>query len=309
MNLVFVFKSSRTNKRKMQKVLSVTRSSGLFEKVSVSESLYPKNSIAIAQKVAHENDYIIAVGGDGTLNEVVNGVMLYHEEYPSQNLPTIGVLPLGTANDFVKSINHKRGIDELLALIKSKQYQQIDIGKLQCFDEDRVSKITHYFINIADVGFGAHVVHKTNSSNSLLGANFKYTKAILSTFLSYKPKQLTMRFDDKPEETNNVLSLIFANGKYFASGLGIAPHAQLSDGKLAITQVGNVSMFDFLLHIGTLKKGEKITHKEAKYFKATRIKVSSDDEDSAVEADGEFIGYLPLKVNVLPLAINFLMKT
>ena len=307
MNLVFIFKSSRTNKRKMQKVLSVTRSSGLFGKVSASESLYAKNSIEIAQKIAHENDYIIAVGGDGTLNEVVNGVMLYHEEYPSQKLPTIGVLPLGTANDFVKSINHKRGIDELLTLIKNKQHQQIDIGKLQCFDEDRISKITRYFINIADVGFGAHVVHKTNSSNSLFGANFKYTKAILSTFLSYKPRQLTIQFDDQPKQISNTLSLIFANGKYFASGLCIAPHAQLSDGNLAITQVGNVSMFDFLFYLGALKKGKKISHAEAKYFKAKRIKISSDDKEGAIEADGEFIGYLPLEVDVIPNKVNFLM--
>ena len=310
MNLVFIFKGSRTNKRKMQKVLSITKSSGLFEKVSTCESLYAKNSIEIAQKVAPDNDYIIAVGGDGTLNEVVNGIMQYcheHQKKPSKNLPTLGVLPLGTANDFVKSIDQKGGINELLALIKSQQHQKVDIGKLQCFSEDRVSKITRYFINIADVGFGAHVVHKTNSGNSIFGANFTYTKAILSTFLTYKPKQLTVKFDDQPEQTSNTLSLIFANGKYFASGLGIAPHAKLSDGKLAITQVGDVSMFDFLFYLGALKKGKKISHPEAKYFKAARIEVSSDDKDGAVEADGEFIGYLPLEVDAIPAKISFLM--
>ena len=307
MNLVFIFKGSRSNKRKIQKVLSITKSSGLFEKVTACESLYAKNSIEVAQKVASDNDFIISVGGDGTLNEVVNGIMQYHHENPSKNLPTLGVLALGTANDFVKSIDQKAGIDELLALIKNQQHRKIDIGKLQCFEEDRVSKITRYFINIADVGFGAHVVHKTNSGTSLFGANFTYTKAILSTFLSYKPKQLTIKFDDKAQQTHNALSLVFANGKYFASGLGVAPHAELSDGELAITQIGDVSMFDFLFYLGALKKGKKISHPEAKYFKATHVEVSSDDKEGAVEADGEFIGYLPLEVDIIPEKIHFLM--
>ncbi len=131
--------------------------------------------------------------------------MLYRKEHPSRNLPIIGVLPLGTANDFVKSLNHKGGINKLLTLIKNELHQQIDLGKLECFDEDRITKITHYFINIADVGFGAHVVHKTNRGNSFFGANVTYTKAILSTFLSYKPKQLTVIFDDQPAYTKNIL--------------------------------------------------------------------------------------------------------
>lgn len=307
MNIAFIFKSSRTNKRKIQKVLSITKSSGLFEIVNACESLYAKNSIEIAQKITANNDYIIAVGGDGTLHEVINGIMLYHQENPSKNLPVVGVLPLGTANDFVKSTELKSGIDELLQLIKNQQYQRIDLGKLQCFGEDRATKITRYFINIADVGFGAHVVHKTNKGVSLFGANVTYTKAILSTFLSYKPKLITACIDGQTEQTSNTLSLIFAKGKYFASGLGIAPHAKLSDGELAITHIANVSMFDFLFYLRALKKCKKITHPEAKYFKAKRLEVSSEDKNAAVEADGEFIGYLPLKVEVIPEKINFLM--
>ena len=307
MNLVFIFKGTHSNKKKIKKVLATANASGIFNKVSACESLYAGNSIEIAQQVAANNNYIIAVGGDGTLNEVLNGILKYQQENPSKEQPILGVLPLGTANDFVKSLNFTRGIDALLTQIKNQQCQKIDIGKLQCFDEDRISRITRHFINIADVGFGAHVVHKTNRGSSFLGANYKYTKAILSTFLTYKPKRITLRVDDQPEQKTNMLSLVFAKGKYFASGLCIAPHAQLSDGKLALTQIENISMFDFLFHLSALKKGKKIIHPEAKYFKATQLEVSSEDKDAGVEADGEFIGYLPLKVDVIPEKINFLM--
>lgn len=307
MNLVFIYKSTPSNKRKIKTVLSTAKSSGIFNKVSAYESQYAGNSIEIAEKASAEYDYIIAVGGDGTLNEVANGILQYHQENLSKNLPILGVLPLGTANDFVKSINLKSGIDELISLIQNKQHRKIDIGKLQCFKEDRTTLLTRYFINIADVGFGAHVVHKTNNGNSLLGANFTYTKAILGTFLTYKPKQIIVKIDDLPKQTSNTLSLIFAKGKYFASGLGVAPHANLSDGELAITHIGNVSMFDFLFYLSRLKKCKKITHHEAKYFKAKHLEVSSEDKNAAVEADGEFIGYLPLKVDVISEKILFLM--
>ena len=106
--------------------------------------------------------------------------------------------------------------------------------------------------------------------------------------------------------TGKTLAIAVAKGKYFGSGLCIAPHALLSDGEFGVTHVGNVSMFDFLMHLGSLKKGKKINHPEAQYFKAKNIKVTSDDKTSAVEADGEFIGYLPLKINILPQQISFL---
>ncbi len=307
MNLVFIYKGTPSNKRKIEQVLSTAKSSGIFSKVSAYESKYAGNSIEIAQKKSAEYDYIIAVGGDGTLNEVMNGVMQYRHKQPSEKLPILGILPLGTANDFVKSTSLKSGVDELLYLIKNKQHRKIDIGKLQCFQEDRTTQLTRYFINIADVGFGAHVVHKTNKGSSIFGANATYIRAILGTFLSYKPKQITVQIDDQPKQTSNTLSLIFAKGKYFASGLGVTPHADLCDGELAITHIGNVSMFDFLFYLGRLKKCKKITHPEAKYFKAKHIEVSSDDKDGAVEADGEFIGYLPLKVDVISKKISFLM--
>jgi YegS/Rv2252/BmrU family lipid kinase len=310
MNLVFIYKGTPSNKRKIEQVLSTAKSSGVFNKVSAYESQYAGNSIEIAQKISAEYDYIIAVGGDGTLNEVINGVMQYHhkqQESSAEKLPILGILPLGTANDFVKSTSLKSGINELISLIKNKQHRKIDIGKLQCFKEDRTTLLTRYFINIADVGFGAHVVHKTNKGSSIFGANATYTKAILGTFLSYKPKQITVQIDDQPKQTSNTLSLIFANGKYFASGLGVAPHANLSDGELAITHIGNVSMFDFLFYLGRLKKCKKLTQPEAKYFKAKHLEVSSEDKNAAVEADGEFIGYLPLKVDVIPQKIAFLI--
>ncbi len=307
MNLVFIYKGTPSNKRKIEQVLHTAKSSGIFNKVSTYESQYAGNSIEIAQKVSAEYDYIIAVGGDGTLNEVMNGLMQYQHQQSDKELPKLGILPLGTANDFVKSTPLKSGINELISLIKNKQHRKIDIGKLQCFEKDRTTQLTRYFINIADVGFGAHVVHKTNKCSSIFGANATYIKAILGTFLSYKPKQITVQIDDQPKQTSNTLSLIFAKGKYFASGLGVAPHADLSDGKLAITHIGNVSMFDFLLYLGRLKKCKKITHPEAKYFKAKHLEVSSVDKNAAVEADGEFIGYLPLKVDVISKKISFLM--
>ena len=306
MKVTFIINATSFSKHKQKKLIKAAELSGQFSKITLCVSNFAKHSIDLAKEACADSNYIISVGGDGTLNEVINGVLQAKTENQNRELPIVGVISEGTANDFIKSLSFTGEIDDLLSLIKNQQHKKVDIGKLECVDEEGSTKIIRYFINIADIGFGANVVQKMNEKRSIFGSNFTYIQAILNTFLRYKPKTLSCQVDDDLVITGKTLAIAVANGKYFGSGLCIAPHALLSDGEFGVTHIGNVSMFDFLKHLNALKKGKKIKHAEAQYFKARHIEVTSEDKKSAVEADGEFIGYSPLKIDILPQQISFL---
>ena len=306
MKLAFII-NEKTCKTAFQQALSAKADAlGLFSTITILKSTYQGETISLSKEFGLQYDYLISVGGDGTLNEVVNGLLQAHQNQPQIVLPIIGIITQGTANDFIKSLNSDGQVDTLFHLIKQQHYQQIDVGKLTCHLNKKPT--VKYFINIADIGFGADVVQRMQHKRSLFGANFTYLKAILRTFLQYKPTQLTLTLDNKDIIKRNTLAIAIANGRFFGSGLCIAPHANLSDGKFAITHIGNISMFDFLFHLKSLKKGRKISHPEAQYLSAKTITVSANNPHCAIEADGEFMGYLPVQITVLPQTITLLSR-
>ena len=130
-------------------------------------------------------DFIIAVGGDGTLNEVVNGVMQARKENPDSN-PSIGILPYGSGNDFVKTINTTNDIKKLASLINQGSTTPVDLGKIS-FEKDGISN-ARYFINIADLGIGPEVVLKTNNSKqwNLHLVAIKYLKDLTNITIEHK---------------------------------------------------------------------------------------------------------------------------
>jgi diacylglycerol kinase (ATP) len=239
--------------------------------------------------------HLIAVGGDGTLNEVVNGIMKnYKEEI------ILGVLPYGTANDFVKSIDLPLNLVDLFEAISKENYRKIDLGLIDCSEGKR------YFINIADIGIGAEVVKRVNKSKKLLGSYFTFFKAIIETFLVYKNKGITCKTADW-EYTGKINSLVIANGKYFGSGLCIAPDAKLDNGQFSIVISGDITLKDYLKNVSKIKKGNLVNHPFVEYKSATNLELTAP-QPCGIEADGEFVGYSPATIQVIPKKLNLLIS-
>ncbi len=139
MNIVFIVKGTRRSKRKTTKAIASIKNSGLFQEVHIWHTEYAGHAISLASKACGQFNYLIAVGGDGTLNEVVNGclqVKVHNEEgKPQKLIPIIGVLPQGTANDFIKTVSITGKADELLKLIKSESHSKVDIGQISYCNE------------------------------------------------------------------------------------------------------------------------------------------------------------------------------
>lgn len=249
-------------------------------------------------------DYLIAVGGDGTIHEVVNGIMRVPKN--EREKVVIGLLPIGSGNDFARTLKLSRKISYLYQLIKNNKVIDLDIGRIECKTLDGNDTVV-FFNNIAGVGLDAEVAKRVNEGNKTYGPNAAYYYATIKSFLNYKKKKIKITSSGFNYE-GNVLLLSFANAKYFGSGLGIAPHAKINDGKMALTLAGDVSLFDYLKNVGTIRKCIPVKHKQIVYDEAESCAVEAIGEPCFIEADGELIGKLPLKVSMLHNEIKFLSE-
>ena len=258
-----------------------------------------KHAIELARQATEVGcDFLIAVGGDGTLHEVINGLM--QSDIPPGRSPAVGLLPYGSANDFARTAGVSRSIEELIDLIQTNSTQKIDLGKIELVQSGE----TRYFINIAGVGLGPEVVRNMEQSTGILGPGFHYFQNIIKGFLSYKKKQLSCS-NTSWEWKGRLLQMAIANGRYFGRAICIAPEAKLNDGRFQISIFGDLSIWDYLKNLSKLKKGVKINHPQVSYSQAKQVLLESE-EPCGLEADGEYVGVTPAKIIVLPEVISFL---
>jgi YegS/Rv2252/BmrU family lipid kinase len=271
------------------------------------ETVQPRHAEELTGKALSEGcNFLIAVGGDGTLNEMVNGYL--KTRLTSGVNASIGVLPFGTGNDFARGTGITRDINQLSEMIRLNQPRMLDAGRME-FQHPDGSKTIRYFDNIADLGIGGDVVGRVNGVHlikTVLGGKFNFFVAILVTFLSYKHKRVKVSWDGNEWE-GQVLSLVVANGRYFGSGLGIAPEAKPDDGKFELVIFANLSIIDYLLNYSRLRKAEKIIHPEVFYHRTSKVFVESGGGTVIVEADGEIEGAAPIVYTCLPGSLRFLV--
>jgi diacylglycerol kinase (ATP) len=245
-------------------------------------------------------DLIIAAGGDGTLNQVLNGMMRANSKYA---LPVLGLLPLGSGNDFARTIGLSANTESLAVIFENYAPQKVDIGKVTL--QKNSKEVVHYFINIVDAGMGPAVVKRINEGDQLLGASFAYFSSIIINFFTYKSIDISIKTDTW-NWNGKIRTFAIANGKYFGNGLCVAPDAKPNDGMFNTFLCGDVSVLDFIRYSGTLKRGEIIDHPEVAYQRARSVEISSS-KIGLLEADGELIGELPARIEIIPNAISFLM--
>ncbi len=260
--------------------------------IAILETKYQGHATELCLESGPELDLIILVGGDGTLNECVTGLMKLNQ--PER--PSLLVFALGSGNDFVKSHKSPKSVEELYKAILDSKSRMVDVGEIQ------YKNSTDYFINIADAGMGAEVVKKVNVSPSWMGTRMKFSTAILRTFSSYKNVMISCNWENG-EWKGLARAIILANGKYFANGLCIGPDAEIDDGLFDLIILGDLSLADYIKYLPKIKRGEHIEHPEVHYHKVSSISINGN---SSMEMDGELGKELPAKIEVVPKAIRFL---
>jgi diacylglycerol kinase (ATP) len=310
------FVINRTIKSYGKIVSNIERTFKAFE-VKIFNSEYAGH-LPVLTETAVNRGYkiIIAVGGDGTLNECVNGVAQAFKKGLSDSPESfdwegfasisIGLLPTGTGNDFSKSTGVSAKTEQLLALIQREQTQKLDIGWVS-FMSKKEEPTYRFFCNITDVGMGGVVVQAMQNKLPLFTNNMMYSWSIMKTFVTYEKSGIRC-FNDDFRWEGKVMNLVVANGKYFGSGLGVAPEASLVDGQFEIVILGDISLMDYLRYLGDVKACKKLDHPEVHYHRFDKISIeAADGQPLAIDMDGDFVGFAPMTLVNLQQRLNFFM--
>lgn len=273
--------------------------------VEVHETVSRNDARFLASKFTDKRvDAILSAGGDGTLHHVVNGILKGREN--ERSLPAIGVIPIGSGNDFFRSTGMKQNADHLQKVLAKFAPRPVDVGHVTfSVHPEGGENSSAYFINVADMGMGPEVVGKVLASGRLFGSEVAYYKSIINTFMTYKPMVVKAVASDWSWE-GKVRTLAVANGKYYGHGLCIAPEAVIDDRMFSVFICGNVSVFDFIMQTGTLKKGKNILMDEVLYKTTTSIECSSESP-CPIEGDGEVLGWLPARIRLIERKLDFLI--
>lgn len=263
----------------------------------------PMHASELAREGIHKGyQKIIAVGGDGTINEVVNG-FFENGTLVSENV-ALGVLEMGTGGDLVRTLRMPERWQEALQLLKEANPSPVDVGVAE-FVSVLGDQTRRYFINIMDFGIGGAVVERVNRTTKMFGGRISFLWAILITLLRYSNKTIRYRLDDAPEQTGVFNNFIIANGRYFGGGLNPAPQALLDDGQFDVVFFGDVGRLEAVRNLSRLRKGTHLENPKVSVTRARTVEATSD-EAVYIDMDGEFVGQLPARVHILPAALSVL---
>ena len=235
------------------------------------------------------------VGGDGTLNEAVNGLV---EDDRLLHDTRLTLLPMGSGSDFARSLDLPQAATAMPVLLASEAFRAVDVGRARFLRPDGTEGV-RYFLNILEAGAGGEVMKRVNRSRKLLGARLAYLGAILRTLATYQNPRVRVELDGRLLVEGRLNSVIAANGRHYGRGLLPAPEAEPDDGLLDVVLFGDVGFREALTSMRRLRKGTHLTHPKVSAHRGASLTASSEEE-VPIEMDGEVVGRLPMDVRLLP---------
>jgi diacylglycerol kinase (ATP) len=240
-------------------------------------------------------DLIVAAGGDGTLNEVVNGI--------GENLgdARVGLLPLGTGNDFARTIGIPNDLEEAIDLIVTGETRAVDLVRVTS-DEVR------YFVNVSAGGFSGLVDEKLTSEMKKTWGPLAYLRGAAAALSELRAYRTTLAFDNSESLTLDLYNVVVANGRYVAGGTLIAPEASIDDGLLDIVLIPQRSAPELALLAAKVAMGTHLTSDAIVFRRAANVTVNSKP-GMWFNVDGELVGNEPARFEILPRALRFIAPT
>ena len=256
---------------------------------------------------------VIAVGGDGSIHDVVNGFFpgpsgdeRTEDIHAIRSDATLGVIPLGTGGDFIRSIGVPRDPIAAVRALATSTARAIDIGRVRYLDHaGRLG--TRYFMNVASFGIAGLVDKYVNRTKKSLPGTLAFALATLRAGVMYSNSPVRVRIDGGEWLTGPIYNVSLANGRYFGGGMKVAPEALLDDGLLELVRFGDMGLSDILLHGKDLYSGKHLDLKEVSGSRVHSVEAESvDGREVLLDVDGEQPGRLPARFDILPRAIRLL---
>jgi YegS/Rv2252/BmrU family lipid kinase len=248
---------------------------------------------------------IVAVGGDGTLSEVVNG---YFDSAGRviNRAAAIGLLPSGTGSDFRRSLGLTNREDSIRTLISSET-RLLDAARAHFHDSDGAS-VSRIFINVASFGLGGDVSALVNKWRETLprwiGGSARFAAAAIAALGRYKNVAVSIRLDGREMKINSNL-IVVANGRFAGGGMMLAPNAELDDGLLDVIVTDEATRLDVMRELPRIQRGAYLKNPKVTEMRAREVSIETV-EPMAIDLDGEMVGFTSAHLRVMPSAIRFL---
>lgn len=268
--------------------------------VEVSDTRAPDDATELARAALRAGcRTVIAVGGDGTISEVVNGFFDAESRVPYD--AALGIIPQGTSSDFRRVVSIPLKAKEAVEVIRRGWRRRIDVARVR-FATHAGTPGQRYCVNIMSFGMGGRVALRANRSSKRLGARLSFQLITALTTLGFRGNTVALALDGRPLGEMKISNIAVGNGQYHGGGMWVCPRAAVDDGLLDITVIRYLSPLEVFRNFPLLYGGRIYEHPKIEFHRAARLEASSPEE-TLIEVDGEALGRLPLEVSVLPRAL------
>jgi YegS/Rv2252/BmrU family lipid kinase len=236
----------------------------------------------------------VVVGGDGSVNEVVNGIA-------GRDDVELAVIARGTGWDFVRTYGIPRKLEDAVRVALSGPVRTIDVGRATYRSWAGVEE-TSSFANIASAGMSGAIAQRANETTKALGGKVSYLMATLAVFARWQSDEVRITVDDETR-TGRMHDVVVANGRYFGGGMMMLPDAEPDDGLLDVLTIGDLTKRDLLLTLPKTYRGRHLPHPKAEVLRGAVVTVDAD-EPLPIELDGEQPGTTPARFEVVPRSLR-----
>jgi YegS/Rv2252/BmrU family lipid kinase len=236
---------------------------------------------------------VVVVGGDGTVNEAVNGLL------QTDDPPELAVIARGTGDDFIRSHGIPSSVDDAIEVARSGVVRTVDAGRIEYRRWDG-GTATHHFANVGSVGMSGAVAQRANATSKALGGRMTFFYALTREFLVWRNTEVTVEVDGETRR-GRMHDVIVANGGYHGGAMKLAPDARPDDGVFDVVLIGDVSKLDFVTTAPKLYTGRHVGHPKVEVLRGATVRVDSP-VPLPIETDGEVLGTTPARFEVVPRA-------
>ncbi len=249
-------------------------------------------------------NFIIA-GGDGTVNEVINGI--FNQNFTPVEDFCVGLLPIGSGNDLCKTHNIPDDYDKAIEVLKNGSISLQDVGWVSYYVKNR--KRTKFFVNIAGLGFDAFVTQRTNNwKENRFKGKVLYMIALISSLAEYRSKKVKIFSNGEQLVNTKVFSIAVGIGKYNGGGMMQVPDAVADDGLFDITVIERMNKAEVVRNVKNLYDGSFVKNPKVKLFRLASLNIESEHR-LMLEADGESLGFGPFEFDIITRCLNIISGT
>lgn len=251
----------------------------------------PKEAIELAREASKKYEVIVAVGGDGTVNEVVNGI--------ADTDAKLGIIPIGSGNDFAKQMGLTYNLSKDLRILMDGKFIKVDLGRVNN---------RHYFINGVGVGFDGEVAYRVRDFFKYAKGFSGYLLSVFRTLATYKFHKVKFFIDGEIVKDDKILLIATCNGTTYGGGFKVAPSAKVDDGLFTVCFVSKMGKFYAMRNIPKILQGTHVSLPEVSMYTGKSVKIKSEKELFS-QLDGEILP--PMKefdMEMVPAKINVIIK-